>query len=152
MNITSRLFITTGICFVMMACDNGPKTIDTDMINIPDTTSLANEDLPVIEFDEVLFDFGTIAEGQFVSHSFAFENTGDTPLVLTSVSSECGCTVMKNWPREPIAPGNEGTIEVEFNSTDRDGQQNKKITVVANTYPAKTQLTLKGIVVGPQNK
>jgi len=33
---------------------------------------------------------------------------------------------MKNWPKEPLAVGEEGTIDVEFNSTDRDGQQNKK--------------------------
>lgn len=132
-----------------LACDNGPKSVETDMINIPDPNA-SSEELPQITFEQSSFDFGTIAEGEFVKHTFEFENTGNSPLVLTNVSSTCGCTVMKDWPKEPIAPGNDGEIVVEFNSENRSGVQNKTITVVANTYPAKTPITLTGTVVGAQ--
>lgn len=151
MKITSRLFIALILSANISACNDSPSSIETDMINIPGPNGPENGDQPDIEFEESEFDFGTVAEGEVVNYTFTFENTGDAPLVLTSVTSQCGCTVMKNWPKEPLAVGEEGTIDVEFNSTGRDGQQNKKITVVANTYPAKTQLTIKGMVVGPQN-
>lgn len=142
--------ILSSLCiFFLMSCDNGPRSVETDMINIPAPDASA-ENLPVIAFEESTFDFGTIAEGEFVKHTFQFENTGDAPLVLTNVSSTCGCTVMKNWPKEPIPPGSEGEIVVEFNSENRQGVQNKTITVVANTYPAKTPITLTGTVVGAQ--
>lgn len=143
----------TLFCLSMVAllsCDNGPTSVETDMINIPDPSASA-QNLPEILFEESTFDFGTIAEGEFVKHTFEFENTGDAPLVLTNVSSTCGCTVMKDWPKEPIAPGDEGNIVVEFNSENRQGVQNKTITVVANTYPAKTPITLTGTVVGAQS-
>ena len=151
MNITSRLFIILFFGTSILACTDKPSHIETDMINIPGPNGPENGEQPAIEFEESEFDFGTIAEGEVVNYTFSFENTGDAPLVLTSVTSQCGCTVMKSWPKEPLAVGEEGTIDVEFNSTGRDGQQNKKITVVANTYPAKTYLTIKGVVVGPQN-
>jgi len=150
MTITSRLLLCLALCAIFTACNNAPSNIETDMINIPGPNGPEDVDQPAITFEESELDFGTIAEGETVKYKFKFENTGDAPLVLTSVTSQCGCTVMKNWPKEPLAVGEEGTIDVEFNSTDRDGQQNKKITVVANTYPAKTQLTIKGVVVGPQ--
>ncbi|MFT4778473.1 MAG: hypothetical protein ACJAU0_002632 [Flavobacteriales bacterium] len=150
MTIISHLFLALVLCISFAACNTAPSNIETDMINIPGPNGPENVDQPAIKFEESELDFGTIAEGEMVNYTFKFENTGDAPLVLTSVTSQCGCTVMKNWPKEPLAAGEEATIDVEFNSTGRDGQQNKKITVVANTYPAKTQLTIKGVVVGPQ--
>jgi hypothetical protein len=96
-------------------------------------------------FEELTFDFGTVAEGEKVSHTYRFTNTGNEPLVLSDAKGSCGCTVPK-WPREPIAPGEAGEIIVEFNSQGKKGQRNQKVTLTANTNPPQTFLSLTGTV------
>jgi len=69
--------------------------------------------------------------------------------VISNVHSTCGCTVGKDWPKRPIPPGESGSIDVVFDSEGRNGRQEKTVTVVANTTPPSTVLTLTGEVVGP---
>ncbi|NME72199.1 DUF1573 domain-containing protein [Flammeovirga aprica] len=86
---------------------------------------------PVITFEEKTYEFGDIHQGDVVEHTFKFSNTGDTPLVITNVTTTCGCTAPK-WPKEPIQPGDSGEILVKFNSRGKRGVQNKPITVYSN--------------------
>lgn len=106
-------------------------------------------ELPRIEFPQREQDMGRVVQGAKVEKRFAFTNSGKSPLVISDVRSTCGCTVGKDWPKTPIAPGEGGEITVSFDSEGRTGTQHKTITVVANTEPASTVLTLKGEVVGP---
>ena len=69
--------------------------------------------LPAFAFAEEEFDFGTINEGDVVEHVFKFTNTSDKPLTISNARGSCGCTVPE-WPREPIAPGEDGEIKVKF--------------------------------------
>ncbi len=96
-------------------------------------------------FEETEFEFGTVAEGEKVSHTYVFENTGEEPLLISNAKGSCGCTV-PDWPREPIAPGAKGEVTVEFNSSGKPGDRNQKVTLTANTNPAQTFLALKGNV------
>ena len=98
-----------------------------------------------MNFEELTFDFGTVQEGEKVSHTYKFTNTGSEPLVLSDAKGSCGCTVPK-WPREPIAPGASSEIVVEFNSQGKKGQRNQKVTLTANTNPPQTFLSLTGTV------
>ncbi len=103
-----------------------------------------------IEFEQPIYDFGTVTDGEEVEYEYEFTNTGDVNLVLLDVSASCGCTVPENWPKEPIAPGETGKISVKFNSTGRVGAAQKSIRVDANTNPTTTNLTLKGTVVAAE--
>lgn len=98
-----------------------------------------------VEFGESTFDFGTISEGEKVSHVYKFTNTGSEPLVISNAKGSCGCTVPQ-WPKTPIAPGEEGEIMVEFNSKGKTGKQTKRVTVTANTNPPQSFLTITGQV------
>lgn len=84
-----------------------------------------------ISFDEKKHNFGTITEGEKVKHSFHFRNTGEHPLLITNAVASCGCTV-PSYPKEPIPPGGDGNIEVEFNSTNRVGHQQKNVMIYSN--------------------
>ena len=95
--------------------------------------------------DSAVFDFGTIQEGDIVSHEFRFKNEGIFPLIINEVTASCGCTVPE-WPREPILPGAQSSIKVQFDSQHKAGPQARGITVVANTEPPYTQLSLVGLV------
>jgi hypothetical protein len=46
-----------------------------------------------------------------------------------------------DFSKKPIPPGGEGKIQVVFDSSNREGMENKRITVMANTHPSTTILT-----------
>lgn len=106
--------------------------------------------LPAFQFAEERHDFGTIKEGEVVEKIFKFKNTGDAPLIISSATASCGCTVPV-WPKEPIAVGEEGEIQVRFNSKGKPGMQNKTVTITANTYPKINRLTIKANVTKEEN-
>ncbi|UXX80079.1 DUF1573 domain-containing protein [Reichenbachiella carrageenanivorans] len=101
--------------------------------------------LPAFTFNEESHDFGTINEGDEVEHIFAFTNTGDAPLIISSATGSCGCTVPE-WPKEPIGIGEKGEIKVKFNSRKKPGIQNKTVTITSNTYPKQTRIKIKANV------
>jgi hypothetical protein len=96
-------------------------------------------------FDTYEHDFGTMDEGDAVTHVFSFTNTGSEPLILDKCKGSCGCTVPK-CPKEPIAPGASGEIEVKFNSKGKKNSQTKTVTINANTDPGQTILKIKAFV------
>lgn len=102
--------------------------------------------LPILSLDEVEFDFGTINEGDIAKKEFSFQNTGTAPLLILNASSSCGCTVPE-WPKDPIPPGERGVIKVKFDSKNKEGLQNKEVTIFANTYPNRSIISVKGNVV-----
>jgi len=104
-----------------------------------------------MDFDEVLYDFESISQGEKVEHTFVFENTGENPLLITSAHGSCGCTIPE-WPKDPIAPGEKGNIDVVFNSNGKKGKQHVTVTVVANTVPNTSIVALKGTVLVPEEK
>jgi len=99
-----------------------------------------------ISFDEMEFDFGKVQDGEEVTHTFKFKNTGETQLVLLDVKATCGCTVPQDWPEYPIAPGETGEITVVFDSSGKVGNVRKNVTVEANTNPTTSMITLVGVV------
>lgn len=101
--------------------------------------------LPVMEFSEMEYDFGTIKEGEKVSHIYKVKNTGEGPLIIQDAKPSCGCTA-PDWTKTPIPPGGEGFVKAEFDSNGKPGAQNKTITVTANTWPKVTRLSFKASV------
>ena len=53
-------------------------------------------------------------------------------------------------PKEPIAPGASGEIEVKFNSKGKKNNQTKTVTINANTDPGQTILKIKAFVTPPK--
>ena len=102
-----------------------------------------------IDFSNDVFDFGEMTQGEKVSHEFEFTNTGDSPLLILDVKPSCGCTLSDDWPDHPIEPGEGGVIPVTFNSEGKKGYQSKALTLVANTTPRTTVLTIQGEVIAP---
>ena len=96
---------------------------------------------PAITFEELVYDFGDITQGDVVEHIFKFDNTGDAPLIITDVQRTCGCTA-PSWPREPVMPGMTKELTVRFNSAGKMGRQIKVITVVSNAVGSKNQVKI----------
>lgn len=103
------------------------------------------QDKAEIKFVSEEIDYGTIKQGADGVRVFEFKNTGKAPLVISGASSSCGCTV-PSWPKEPIAPGASGKIEVKYDTT-RIGQIAKTILVNSNAKDTPTvALRIKGKV------
>lgn len=103
--------------------------------------------LPTLEFEKTEHDFGTIAEGQKVSYTYKFKNTGAAPLIIQNAQPSCGCTA-PDWTRTPIPVGGTGFVKAEFDSKGKPGAQMKTITVTANTWPKTSTLRFKASVTG----
>jgi hypothetical protein len=96
---------------------------------------------PTIEFDDTVHEFGTVFENKDVEHSFRFENKGEANLLIEKVKTTCGCTVA-DYTKEPIAPGESGTVDVVFKTRRRKGVQKKTIFVYTND-PQQPQAKLE---------
>jgi hypothetical protein len=146
------LVLLVGACKKSASSDKRVEEINTEggvseIIRNPvsadgmlDSTKVAK-----LTFLETTYDFGEIQEGEVAEHVFQFTNTGKVPLIISDARSTCGCTVPE-WSKEPILPGENSEIKVRFNSTNKSGQQNKPVTITANTYPAETIVYIKGFV------
>lgn len=107
---------------------------------------------PKFEFsDGTTHDFGEVKEGPKAVHIFKFKNTGNEPLIIQTASASCGCTV-PSWPKQPILPGKEGELKVEYNTQGRVGPINKDIYIMSNAVnnpdgEERYILKIKGMVV-----
>lgn len=105
---------------------------------------------PDIKFETEVLDYGLIEYDSNGFREFKFTNTGKTPLTITSVSGECGCTTTSfegkpGWPTEPILPGKSGVIRVKYD-TKREGKFEKNITVTSNAKFSSKRVRIKGEV------
>jgi hypothetical protein len=119
------LFLLLFSALLVTSCGNNDATAKNDSTH-------AGTKITTIEWMGSSKNFGKINEGQKLSVSFTFKNSGNNPLIIESVKPACGCTVA-DFPKEPIAPGAENEITGEFDSHGREGLQHKVITVKANT-------------------
>ena len=78
------------------ACNGNNKKdeeLSTDLVTNPKSATQPSEKQPMIVFDKTEHDFGTILQGEVVTYSFHFTNTGSSPLIISNVNTSCGCTV-----------------------------------------------------------
>lgn len=100
---------------------------------------------PKISFNEIEHNYGNIQKGGDGNCEFVFTNEGNEPLILSNVRASCGCTT-PSWTKEPIMPGQTGTIKVRYN-TNNAGAFNKTITVTSNAVNKPREvLRIKGKV------
>lgn len=140
------IFFIASLLF--FSCGNNTDTLNTDLVNNPNTADGKADlsGLPAFDFVTEEHDFGRITDGEKVSFTFKFKNSGKSDLIISEAKATCGCTVA-DYPRTPIKPGAESGISVSFNSEGRKGIQHKTVTLVANTQPSTKVLTIKAEVV-----
>ena len=99
-----------------------------------------------ITINKTVHDFGTIKEaGGSVSATFIITNNTKEPVVLTRVTTSCGCTA-SDWTKEPIEPGKTGEVTVTFNPRGRSGLFEKSITITTTGNPIQFVVRIKGTI------
>jgi hypothetical protein len=130
----SFLFILTGLSYGLKAQESVIPNMDP---NAPD-----------MKFETELLDYGVIEFDANGLREFKFTNIGKTPLTITGVTGECGCTATTidgkpGWPTEPILPGKSGVIKVKYD-TKREGRFEKNVTITSNAKFANKKVRIKG--------
>ena len=90
-------------------------------------------------------DFGSVMVGAKVSHPYIVRNAGATPLVISKISTTCGCTVAR-VNKTTLAPGERCTILAEL--TVRPGGNSQRIYLNTNDpdHPrAALKLSARGL-------
>lgn len=111
--------------------------------------ALAN--MTTMSFDKMSHDYGKVPADSDNKTIFRVTNTGKKPLVIEKVSASCGCTTPSK-PEKPIPPGKSDEITVVFHPKETQlGQQNKTVTVMANTNPKMEVLNISAMVEKKKN-
>ncbi len=141
-----RIFFISIIIalFGFVSC-NTIGSNSNDLVAESDTSLVAN-----LEYLEDFFDFGTIYQGEIVSHAFKFKNSGNGVLIIKDVIPSCGCTTMK-LSSKILKPNEEGYVEVVFNSKGWYGSQYKSVTLRTNSPIWEKSVTIKANVVEGSN-
>jgi hypothetical protein len=153
------LVLSFSILLLLTSCQDASKKINTNNTVDPTTTPPPAPQINAQIIDSnnggaafnfindggTVWDFGTIQQGDSPEFTFTFKNTGNEPMIISNAKGSCGCTVPQ-WPKEPIAPGATGEINVKFNSKNKKGAQNKTVTLTANTSPPTTKLRVTGTI------
>ena len=159
--MSKLLFHAFLLAFIFISCNNNNgkkdngldevrldgKTSNADIVRMPITadTPLDTNNIAKITMEETDFNFGSVTEGDVVKHTFKLKNVGNQPLLITDIRTTCGCTV-PTWNKSPIAANANDQVEVKFDTKGKANEQIKKITIIANTFPAETELILRGMV------
>ncbi len=155
-----KFISSVGLFLFFLGCKNG-STSDTqpkedsftpegglsDLVYNPVRAdgTIDSSYLPILTWKEDVYDFGTAYEGDIVSKTYLFTNTGTAPLLILNATSTCGCTIPE-WPKTPVPPDSTGSILVKFNTLNKPGDQIKEVTIFANTFPNQSKITIKGKV------
>ncbi|SDJ91668.1 Protein of unknown function [Pedobacter sp. ok626] len=153
-----KIFVLALVAISFASCQNATKTNETAgtatesaaVAGANTDAAVPVGDAAVMDFEKGNYDFGKITQGEKVSYSYKFKNSGKSPLIILNATATCGCTVPE-VPKEPIKPGEEGEIKVVFNSTGKSGMQDKVITVTSNAQPHIASLHLTGEVKEQSN-
>ena len=100
----------------------------------------------VLRIDRTVQDWGdvTVKDGP-LSCSFEVENVSEKDICISSVVSSCGCTGVK-WTREPLHPGEKGSIVATYSNDEGPMQFDKTLAVYVEGIRKPLVLHLRGIV------
>jgi hypothetical protein len=145
------LFFLLLSAFLLLSCGNSNSSAPS-VANIKNPATPEGidpkTDMPAIEFEQLTYNFGKVIQGEQLSYTFHFKNTGKASLLISGVVASCGCTTSIP-PKAPVQPGEKGEITITFDSKTKIGEVISYLAVTANTYPAQTVLTLYANVIKP---
>lgn len=99
---------------------------------------------PKITFKQDKQELGYILWRQPVTVNYEFTNTGDKPLVISNVTTSCGCATA-TWTREPVPAGGKGVVTAVFDA-EAIGHFYKEVGVYCNASSLPIYLEFNGEV------
>jgi hypothetical protein len=103
---------------------------------------------PNIRFEKYEHDFGELMESKgTATFEFIYHNIGNIPVVITDVSTTCGCT-KPEYKTDTVHPGNSGVILAKYDVNGRVGEFEKSLNITFNNDRiGQKYLKIKGNVI-----
>lgn len=136
MKVISTLLLLFS--FILVSCHSGTKK--TEPAKVENESGVAK-----FVFSEELHNFGSLTAGEIVAYTFTFRNEGTKSLTVSEIKTSCGCTEVKMQDRS-VGPGEEGYLEVIYNSAGETGKQLHTITIYSNADQPEKQLFIRANV------
>ncbi|MDE6548045.1 MAG: DUF1573 domain-containing protein [Muribaculaceae bacterium] len=106
---------------------------------------------PHLQLDSTYLDMGCIPVDSIGEAVMGFHNTGDAPLQIFRIFSECGCTV-PSYSSDEVMPGERGEITIRFNGKNRvAGSFRKALRIRSNADNHREVFIVKGRII-PDSK
>jgi len=96
---------------------------------------------PRLGISQSTMDFGSIKGNTTSTRQITLVNTGKTTLSIREVQTNCTC-VKASTPTKDLKAGTSTTLTVEFNPQNRQGTQQKRITIYSNDPSQPVQAVL----------
>jgi hypothetical protein len=149
--MTRIIFILMTVTLMTVSCDKAASSrVKEKSVEAAKQRDVKFDNLPIVSFDKMTYDFGTIEEGESVETSFEITNSGKSDLIIKKASATCGCTV-PDWPKNAIKSGETAPMKVKFNSRGKRNKISKTITLITNTASGKETVKIIGFV-NPKEK
>lgn len=94
------------------------------------------------DLETPIIDLGTILDTEPATGTIRFRNTGNTALMVPSVSTTCGCTVAE-LPKNEFAPGESVELEVEFDPRGKTAGRHEQTVTFRTSDPANPMVAVK---------
>ncbi len=110
------------------------------LVILGDTAQGAGSDWLTVVFPERAYDFGTVARGSQIRHSFPVVNRTNSEIQIATWRTKCGCTNVRVGARV-IPPGTQTTVEATIDTTKFQGYKASGLTLVIDR-PSFVELDL----------
>ncbi len=112
--------------------------------------TLISQAQPRISFDKTTQNLGYVLWRNPATVVYNFTNTGDKPLVISNVTTSCGCTKAE-WTPDPVPAGGKGSVTVVFDA-EAIGHFFKEAGVYCNASSVPVYVDFEGeVTADPKN-
>ena len=111
-------------------------------------SATTSDKAPGLKLSSKIVDLGKVEYAQQVQAQIVCTNTGQAPMMLIDVSTECNCVSFK-WNKKPIKVGEQDTIMIYFKSK-QPGVFYKMANIKTNA--GKENFSIKGEVLSKGKK
>ncbi len=103
---------------------------------------------PQLKWELERYDYGTVTVDNMPETriDIKFTNDGTEPLILSNVRACCGTRVIE-WPRQPVMPGQQGVIKIEFRLSPVPQRISRTVTASTNADPNTSIFRIVGEVI-----
>jgi hypothetical protein len=110
-----------------------------------------DENVPRVQVDEPIFQFGTMQRNTTKSHHFTVKNIGGAPLTLKVGPTSCKCT-LGEVSGDAIPPGGSTTVKLEWSALTGNGPFRQTATLITNDPLASNlELQIEGQITDATN-
>ncbi|PPK85499.1 peptidoglycan-associated lipoprotein [Neolewinella xylanilytica] len=114
--------------------DEGPQGAIYPLDSISDMSTLYGKpaeevrELPILVFDRRQVDLGSVTKGDKPTFTYEFTNRGEVPAQIMLIQA-CECTTVEHDNSKVYGPGERGSIQVTFDSTEKEAPETLGIDI-----------------------